>query len=290
MSFLSQIALLKYKFCHAFFLWTEWARYAAVSPGLLDFWVVSCSWNSGPAVLNCLDSVYQQAYPREHLTHLFIDDCSSDDTQGCVAEWMRNHVDHSVKYIRNDRRAGGTKNTLDGFQMVPGGAIAVELNGDDRLPDKKVIPFLSKVYADSAVWMTYNSYRYADKGMSRKNPIILHPVPQEVIRENNIREYPWMTRHLHSFRSELFNAVDDSVFIDPESGDFWESADDQAMYLAMFELAGMHTRHIYRDMYVYNHRSLSDDVVDFKGSEKRMKRIREMPRYEPLGCLPGEGE
>jgi len=198
---------------------------------------------------------------------------------------MEDNPDHNLVYIRNDVQIGGTRNTLEGFRMVPEGVIVLELNGDDWLPDADVIPFLNKVYADDNVWMTYNSYRYASPEQNRKTPVMLRPVPRYVVESNGIREYQWRTKHLHTFRSELFGHLDDQIFIDPLTGDFWVSSDDQAIYLSMFELAGFHAQHIFRDMYVYNHRSLSEDVVDFSGSRERKERIRAMEKFLPLDRL-----
>ena len=133
--------------------------------------------------------------------------------------------------------------------------------------------------------MTYNSYRYASPEQNRQTPVMLRPVPRYVIESNGIREYQWVTKHLHTFRRELFGHLDEQVFIDPLTGDFWVSSDDQAIYLSMFELAGFHAQHIFRDMYVYNHRSLSEDVVDFDGSRERKERIRAMEKFLPLERL-----
>jgi len=278
--------LMRYRLYRWFNLLLERVRYALVKPTTgRHFWVITCSWNSGSTVLKCIESVYVQNYDRAFLKHVFIDDNSSDGSSELIIQWMEDNPDHNLVYIRNDVQVGGTQNTLEGFRMVPEGAIVIELNGDDWLPDAEVIPLLNKVYADDDVWMTYNSYRYANLEQNRKAPVMLRPVPLHIVENNGIRDYLWMTKHLHTFRSELFGFLDDQVFIDPLTGDFWESSDDQAIYLSMFELAGVHARHIFRDMYVYNHRSLSDDVVDLAGSRQRKERIRAMKKYLPLDRL-----
>jgi len=275
--------LTKYKIYRTIHRIFEAIKYSLVLPKTSQtFWIVSCTRNPGQAAINCLDSIYNQRYRKDLLTHLFIDDASTDGTETRVREWLATHPDHSVEYVRNEKRAGGTANTLKGFQMAPHGAIIIEVNGDDWLPDDNVISFFNKVYADEDVWMTYNTHRYADK----HKEIVAHPVPDEVIRNNSFREYEkWITRHLHTFRQELFTHLKEETFIDPQTGNYWASADDQAIYFSMLELSGFHSRHIYRETYVYNYHENSDDVLDLSGSRDRAARIRKMPKYQTLHHL-----
>ena len=272
--------LTKYKIYRQLNRIVESLKYHLVFPKKDQaFSIVSCTRNPGPAVINCLDSIYNQRYRRDLITHLFIDDASTDNTEERVRDWLTAHPDHSVKYIKNEERIGGTANTLKGFQMSPRGSIVLEVNGDDWLPDGGVLFFLNKVYADEKVWMTYNTHRYAD----RHKEIIAHPIPNKVIRENAFRKYEkWVTRHLHTFRQELFAHLREETFIDPQTGDYWASADDQAIYLSLLELAGFHSRHIYRETYVYNYHECSDDALDLSGSRDRAARIRKMSEYKPL--------
>jgi glycosyltransferase involved in cell wall biosynthesis len=276
------LKLAKYKINRSIRKTLESIKYSRVKPQQdQKFWIVSCSRNPGTDAITCLNSVYRQNYPKDLITHLFIDDESTDGTDTLVNEWLSDHTDHSVKYIRNEKRAGGTANTLKGFQMATRGTIIIEINGDDWLPDDDVLHFFNKVYADDNVWMTYNTHRYAN----RDKEIIAHPVPREVIRTNSFREYKWITRHLHTFRHELFTHLKEEIFIDPQTGDYWASADDQAIYFSLLELCGFHSLHIYRETYIYNYHENSDDVLDFAGSRNRAERIRKLSKYKPLEHL-----
>ena len=260
----------------------EWLRYDLRSPrGHREFWIVSCARNAGVASIQCLDSVYSQDYDRTKVTHLFVDDASTDGTESRVREWLVGHPDHSVRYVRNDRRLGGSANTVAGLRSAPPGSIVVELNGDDWLPDPGVLPFLNRVYAADDVWMTYNSYRFSDPGSRSRS----RPVPPAIVRSNGFRDYRWVTQHLHTFRAELFAHVEEEDLVDPRTGAYWESADDQAIYLAMLELAGTRSRHIYRTMCVFNPTASFDPARDREGSKDREARIRGGRRYRPLRSL-----
>lgn len=256
--------------------------YFFIRPSQQSFVVVSCERNVGDYALFCLDSVYSQGYDKALVKHIFIDDASDDGTHEKIVRWLSEHPDHCVEYTHRKERLGGTYNTLDGFRRAEQGAIVIELNGDDWLPDKKVFDYLSRVYADENVWMTYNTLRV------HNGP----PVPwargfsQAVIEQNAFRDQAeWSASHLHTFRKGLFDHLDESIFIDPLTGDYWECADDQAIYLGMLELAGQHSRHLNRVTCIYNFWEASHSFHDNDKSVSTAERIRQMERYKPLKQL-----
>lgn len=247
-----------------------------------QFWVVTCTRNAADWVCKCLDSVYRQNYPGEYLNHLLIDDDSTDNTQELVLSWLSETPDHNVQYVRNDKRLGGTENTVKGFRQAPPGSIVIELNGDDWLPDNGVLSFLNKVYGDPDVWMTYNSYRFSDGTLADQ----CRPYPDEVVRNNGFREYHrWISSHLHTFRAEVFAHVREETFIDPETSMYWESADDMAIYLAMLEICGRHSRHLTRVNYVYNYHEGSHEAYETEKSRQRVLRIKSLPKHSPIDKL-----
>jgi len=247
-----------------------------------SFCIVTCERNAGDFVVRCLDSVYAQNYPKQYVRHIFIDDASSDDTPVLIRDWLDSHPDHQVEFLANQERAGGTANTVRGFSMAPEESIVLELNGDDWLPDQDVLGFLNKVYADDNVWMTYNTLCYPNGQI----PFWAKPYPDRVIRENGFREFPdWPSSHLHTFRQQLFRHLRADTFLDPETGAYWESADDQAIYLAMLELSGHHARHLNRVTYVYNFWESSHSFVCPDSTQERAMRIRRTKKYMPLDRL-----
>jgi hypothetical protein len=163
--------------------------------------------------------------------------------------------------------------------MAPDNAIVIELNGDDWLPDSHVLDFFSRVYFCEDVWMTYNSVRISNgppadcsRGFS-----------QSVIQNNAFRDQSyWQASHLHTFRRKLFDHVADDTFIDPETGQYWECADDQALYLSMLELAGSHSKHINRITCIYNFWEYSHAFTDSQKSIVTAERIRKLRKCRPL--------
>lgn len=261
----------------------ESCRYALVRPRRRQsFFVVTCERNAGAFALRCLVSVYRQRYAKDAVRHLFIDDASNDGTHQLILDWLASHPDHTVDYRHNPVRVGGTENTLAGIRSAPEDAIVVELNGDDWLPDTGVLSYLNRVYADPAVWMTYNSARLA----AGPPASWARPYSAAVVHANAFREQEeWTASHLHSFRRKLFDHLNGDSFIDPQTGQFWECADDQALYLALLELCGEHARHLDRITYVYNFRDASHSFQNAARSVSVAARVRRSKGYLPLARL-----
>ncbi|NQU45009.1 glycosyltransferase family 2 protein [bacterium] len=244
------------------------------------FWVVSSQRNAGRDVVRCLDSVYGQDYDRDRVRHVMIDDASTDETPRIIEDWLAGHPGHSVEYIHQTERQGGCSNNLLGFRMSGPSSIVLELNADDWLPDPGVLDYLNRVYEDSGTWMTYNTMILSDGFIPKPAPI-----PRKVLEAGNIRETKYFGPHLHSFRRELLAHVPEEKLIDPATGKYFASADDQAFYLTLFELCGNHARHLYRMTYVYNFKGYAEDYGKRSEQEERVKRIRSLPKALPLRDL-----
>lgn len=260
----------------------EILSYAFVKPVRQPFLVVSCERNAGDYALRCLESIYSQDYDKSLVNHIFIDDASDDGTHEKIMQWLMDHPDHRVEYIRRQKRLGGTYNTLDGFRQAEQEAVVIELNGDDWLPDKKVFDYLSRVYADGDVWMTYNTLRF------HNGPPMTwaRAFSNEVVRKNAFRDVlDWPSSHLHTFRKRLFDHMEKHTFLDPQTGGYWECADDQAIYFGMLELSGQHSKHLNRVTYVYNFNESSHAYVDHEKSKACAARIRAGKRYQPIDVL-----
>lgn len=241
------------------------------------FAVVSCGKFAADYAEKCLDSVYRQRYNGKLLRHFVIDDCSDDGTEGKIRNWLKAHPENSVEYVRNERSLGGSYNTIAGLRKALDCDILVELDLDDAFPDCGVIPFLNKVYQDPGVWMTYNTMKI-NNAPSR----ISKRLPNRVIAENAIRKYNWVTQPLHSFRRFLMDSLDDRYLIDPETGKYWELADDQAIYMTLFELCGRRVRHINRITYLCNMHGQTSEIKERGRQVEISNRIRALAPASPL--------
>jgi len=259
----------------------EVVRYALVQPQRRQqFHIVSAQRNMGSDAIRCLQSVYDQDYPKDFVRHVFFDDASTDATPDLVRGWLANHPNHSVQFIQNTKRQGMLANNLTGFQEAEPSNIGIELNGDDWLPDPGVLRFLNKVYDDDGVWMTYNTLRQTD------GTIVFQLPPSRAVRRNcAYRQEPWATSHLRTFRVGLYDLIPDQHLKDPTTGGFWDMAPDMAVYLAMLELAGGHARHIYRITCTYHPHAMSEHIRDRAAQLAADQRIRALPPCQPLLAL-----
>jgi glycosyltransferase involved in cell wall biosynthesis len=244
------------------------------------FHIVSAQRNMGETALRCLESVQNQEYERRLVQHIFIDDASTDATPEIVNNWLQEHPDHRVTFIRNTERVGMLANNLAGFRLADDDDIGIELNGDDWLPDRGVLRFLNKVYDDDDVWMTYNTLRQTDGTI-----VFQLPPPREIRRLRDYRQAPWMTSHLRTFRVGLYHVVPDQYLKDPTTGYFWDMAPDMAVYLAMLEMAGEHARHIYRITCTYHPHAMSEHIRDRDAQLAADQRIRALPPCRALETL-----
>ncbi len=243
------------------------------------FCIVSTFYNAGTYVIENLDSVYNQRY--RNYEHILINDVSTDNSDELVRQWLLDHPDHKVKYISNSKRVGGCCNNTRGFRMASPGSIVVELNGDDWFPNNNILSFLNKVYCNSNVWMTYNTVMYKDGSI----PQFFHKIPDEIIAKNAFRDIKWVASALHTFKAELFAHVKENDLIDPQTGDYWESAWDNAHYLPMFEMAGHHSKHLSTVTYVYNELPSSHSRSSRTLQMGTAQRIRKLNKYQPLEKL-----
>jgi glycosyltransferase involved in cell wall biosynthesis len=247
------------------------------------FHIVSAQRNMGETALNCLESVNTQNYPRDFFRHIFIDDASTDATPDLVRGWLTDHPDHRVQFIQNTERRGMLANNLVGFRKAEDGDIGIELNGDDWIPDSKVLSFFNRVYSNEDVWMTYNTLRQTDGTV-----LFQLPPPHTVSISRAYRNAPWMTSHLHTFRMRLYQCLSDDVFVDPATGSFWDLSQDMAVYLPMLELAGDHARHIERITCIYHPHAASDHIQNRAAQLAAEEHIRALPPCQPLTSLDND--
>ena len=245
------------------------------------FFVATAARNAGEFIERSLASVHDQHYPWDLLRHVVVDDASEDDTAERVRRWRDAHPGYPLELLENTERVGGCANYTRAFRQAPPESIVLQVDGDDWLPDPQVLAYLNMVYHDPDVWMTYNSWQFPD-GRSALNS---EPIPRRVIERNAVRDHPWVSSHLHSFRSRLFAHVREQSLLDQQTGQYWSAAVDLAHYLPMLELAGAHSRHLGRVTYVYNLHEQSIFQSNRKVQADCERRIRALPSYRPLGSL-----
>jgi len=68
--------------------------------------IILPTYNEVGLIVNRLNNIYSQDYPRDFTEVIVIDSASSDGTPEMVEEWAKRHSDLSLKLIREDTRRG----------------------------------------------------------------------------------------------------------------------------------------------------------------------------------------
>jgi glycosyltransferase involved in cell wall biosynthesis len=257
-------------------------RLALFRPGSPHtFWIVSAGHNVAKFVDRHMDSIEAQDYDPALVQHLIIDDASTDGTGDLVDRRILARGGSGLRRVHNDLRRGGCANLTRAFREAPAGSIVLQVDADDWLPEPRVLAYLDMLYHDPDLWMTYNSWVFPDGRPSLNSD----PIPRRVVEQNSFRDHSWISSHLHTFRRELFDHVEEDGLKDPETGDYWTAAVDMSHYFPMLELAGEHARHVRRITYVYNEHPGS--LISAKREHQLgcEKRIRALPRYSRLVSL-----
>lgn len=174
-------------------------------------------------ISRCIESVCNQTH--EQWQMIVIDDASTDDTteRAEAAAGM----DRRIRVIRNGERRFALANILDAiWKHGHEEDVIVTLDGDDRLSDRTALREIAAEYdrtGADALWTRYQTTDGAE-GISRE----MHGDPISC---------GWTMSHLRTFRKPLIHGIRPDYWTDPETGQPWACAYDQALYRPILKLA-----------------------------------------------------
>ena len=245
------------------------------------FYVVSPFYNSNIDTIKCIESVYNQNYPRNKIKHILIDDVSTDNSGELVKEWITKHPNNTIEFIQNEVNQGLCANNHFAFLKAPKNSIIVMLDGDDWLSDNNIFMYLAKIYSNNNIWATYNSWISSTGGVIGST----RKVPKRTIKENSFRSSPWVTSHLKTFRGGLYKHIPKQYLIDPKSNTWWEKSSDRAFFFSILELAGKHIYHCQKLCYIYNIREHTKKNKHISVQEDCSKRISLLTPLSPISKI-----
>lgn len=112
---------------------------------MLSFSVVTCTWNSLPFLVQCIESVSSQR--GVSLEHIFVDGGSTDGTLEAIAA-----VRGNVKLLKEVR--GGISNAMNVGLQAASNDVVVHLHGDDYFMGEDVLFRVSdNMEANEAEWL-----------------------------------------------------------------------------------------------------------------------------------------
>jgi len=99
----------------------------AASEGLVS--IVIPTYRADEYIGQALASISRQEY--QHWELIVVEDASQGKTEGIVREFARNHSQHRVLYLRNEKNSGPSHSRNVAFQQAQGEFVAL-LDADDR--------------------------------------------------------------------------------------------------------------------------------------------------------------
>ncbi len=213
------------------------------------FVIVTASYNSIDFVDKYLESVFSQKCDEKKITFrvIYYDDCSTDGTGEFVEKYKKKlNLGNKLSLIRNSVKVGAHENIYHAVHSCDDDEIVLIVDGDDWLARNDVLEILHEVYSNSDVWITYGQLQRYPSGVIGT----CHEIPEEVIKSNSFRSYPWTSSHLRTFYAWLYKRIkmEDIMF----EGKFVPVCGDVAIMFPMLEMAGTHLRFISEILYIYN--------------------------------------
>lgn len=253
----------------------------------VEFLVVIPSYNNNKVDSNGknwiernLESVFTQT--NSHWSLCYINDCSTDGTGEAAEQYaIARGMKHRCRFVNNPVNKGALSNLYTVISETPERTVVVLLDGDDELFDDKVLDIVADEYLHHNAWMTYGSYIVSPPG---KRGIGKH-IPSKVLRNRQIRQWPFVTSHLRTFYAKLFQQIKKEDLM--HDGKFFGGGWDLVILFPMLEMASQgHVRYIKRILYKWNSvNPISDCRVHSNEQGSTNEWVRAQPPYAPITSL-----
>lgn len=242
--------------------------------------VISPFYNTGKEIIKCIKSLKIQNFTNFEV--YFIDDMSTDNT-----------LEHYYSEIGNDTRFNITINTEKKYALrntvdclnnlnLDDDAVIIQVDGDDFLYDENSIGKVVECYNYTGCWVTYGSYINKSSGL---RGACSSKLPKEIIENQEIRKYPWVTSHLKTFKYGIFKKILIQDLKD-KHGEWLKTAWDLALMYPLIEMACEKVVYIPEILYVYNDESeISDVKINKTDQDLTDEYLRGKPKYKKVNNL-----
>lgn len=235
--------------------------------------IVTTLYNAEHYIERCIGSIMGQKH-REFKCYI-TDDMSTDLSVDKVKSMISG--DDRFILIENKEKHYQPGNYDQVIRLNPNiknDDIIVEVDGDDWLPDSKVLERVNKIYENKDVWIANGRFKYANGGVGFASP------PKNI---DNIRNETFTASHLRTWRAFLWRNIKQKDLKD-ENGEYWKVAGDLAFMFPMIEMAGQQHYKFMEDInYIYNSENpLNDHKVNLSSVNKIVLKIRNKPPYSKL--------
>ena len=197
--------------------------------------VISPFYNSESYLEEHILSVSSQDY--ENYEHILINDCSTDNSVDVIKDTISklpDRIQKKYKLINNHKNVGAVHNQVDVIRSLSNNAYVMLLDGDDFLiNDNSIFRMYNDLY-NQGYEFTYGScWSLVDN-----IPLIAQDYPSAVKHSKSYRShhFNWIIpyTHLRTFKSSLFDNIDDISFKDPNNN-WYRAGGDGSVFYAVIE-------------------------------------------------------
>ena len=234
--------------------------------------ILTTTFNCEKYIERCLFSIMSQSF--KDFKCYITDDVSTDNTVQKIKSAIKD--DKRFVLIENHTKfyQPGNYDQVIRFRGIDGDEVCVEIDGDDWLPNPKVLEKINDVYQDPSVWMTSGSFKYHDGRPGFANP------PQKF---TEIRKQTFTLSHMRTWKAWLWKKILLEDLKD-EKGEYWNVAGDLAFMFPMLEMSGQeHYRFLPDILYIYNESNpLNDHKVNMSNVMRTVNKIRVKKEYSKI--------
>lgn len=233
-----------------------------VSPGFSDveydknpITIIIPFYNASAFIEKSMMSALTQKY--ENFKVIFIDDASTDDS------WSKlPHDDPRAVCIKNESNLTALPNIHNAImEHCKPNDIVVLLDGDDWLPNNKVLQHINEFYCRTNCWIMYGQATWStgQKGFASQYS------PEEFL---HLRKTAFKISHIRTFRAGLYQKIKeqdvDFSCMKDKDGKWYRMTYDVAIMFPIMEMAGLDKiRYNDKPLYIYNFENpISDHRVN----------------------------
>ena len=184
-------------------------------------------FNAAPHIKELIDSLRHQK--NGNWEAVFIDDMSSDNTVSTITNLIKD--DKKFKLIVNKEKKWALKNVVENSLDIANKEKCVIgiLDGDDALCNENTVELILNEYQDEEIGTVWTGHKWDINNIN-----ISKSLPEDI--RINPYEYPWVSSHLKTFRSDLLLKINQENFKDLD-GNWFKRGYDQALYLPLIYLS-----------------------------------------------------
>jgi len=243
--------------------------------------IVVPTYNTEAWIQRCLYSIQTQSY--KNFSCVIYNDASTDRTAEAINSFVAATKDERFVVIHNSSNKKALHNIVDGFKFLrtedePESVLMV-IDGDDYLFSEYSLELLASAYAQTGCLLSYGNHIHWPTGETRTN---CEKFPDEVVANNSYRDYKFITSHLRTWKSKLWNSIKDEDLRDL-NGEYFKTGWDVSFMIPMLEMAAGRHLFIPNVLYVYNRwNPISDDRIYADDQGRVDKLVRTRDRYKVL--------